>query len=228
MVSKEIFARDSNFIDRTRLSLNEAFFSLKEFETDSSFVDKTVRGQIVETAQGWDPGFNDDIRNNLFDENMDLVSLNIQRGREHGIPGKNFRNYVKLQSLKHFLGYNSYRRMCSSGTYKDVQSFTELNNDDFLSGSDVRRLETHYADVDDIDLFVAGVLEKPHQDALVGPAFKCIIGDQFIRCKYPKRVPVLFVELCVSRLKEGDRFWYENDDPDTNFTPRQLQEIKKV
>ena len=100
--------------------------------------------------------------------------------------------------------------MCSSGTYKDVRSFTELNNDGFLSGSDVRRLETHYDDVDDIDLFVAGVLEKPHQDALVGPAFKCIIGDQFIR------------------LKEGDRFWYENDDPDTRFTPRQLREIKKV
>lgn len=193
MVSKEIFARDSNFIDRTRLSLSETFFDIKEFETDSSFVDKTVRGQIVETAQGWDPGFNDDIRNNLFDEKMDLVSLNIQRGREHGIPG-----------------YNSYRRMCSSGTYKDVQSFTELNNDGFLSGSDVRSLETHYADVDDIDLFPAGVLEKPHQDALVGPAFKCIIGDQFIR------------------LKEGDRFWYENDDPDTRFTPRQLQEIKKA
>ena len=86
--------------------------------------------------------------------------------------------------------------MCKDATYKDVRSFTELNNDDFLSGSDVRRLETHYDDVDDIDLFVAGVLEKPHQDALVGPAFKCIIGDQFIRCsKYLKRVhAALFVE----------------------------------
>ena len=90
MVSREIFARDSNFIDRTQLSLNETFFSLKEFETDANFVDKTVRGQIVETAQSWDPGFNDDIRNKLFDENLDLVSLNIQRGREHGIPGKHF------------------------------------------------------------------------------------------------------------------------------------------
>ena len=90
MVSKEIFARDSNFIDRTRLSLKETFFSLLDFETDTSFVDKTVRGQIVETAQGWDPGFNEDIKNHLFDEDLDLVSLNIQRGREHGIPGKHF------------------------------------------------------------------------------------------------------------------------------------------
>ena len=42
----------------------------------------------METAQGWDPGFNDDNRNNFFDEALDLVSLNINRGREHGIPGK--------------------------------------------------------------------------------------------------------------------------------------------
>ena len=185
MVSREIFARDSNFIDRTQLSLDETFFSLKEFETDANFVDKTVRGQIVETAQGWDPGFNDDIRNKLFDENLDLVSLNIQRGREHGIPGKHllFRNF-KCKLLNTLLGYNSYRQMCASGTYKDVRSFTELNNDGYLSGSDVRKLESHYDHIDDIDLFVAGVLEAPHLDALVGPAFKCIIGDQFIRCKY--------------------------------------------
>lgn len=194
MVSKKVFARDSNFIDRTKLSLNETFFNLKEFENDRDFVDKTTRGQIVETAQGWDPGFNDDVRNNLFDENLDLISLNIQRGREHGIPG-----------------YNSYRGMCSSGTYKEVRSFTELNNDGFLSGSDVRKLERHYDHIDDIDLFVAGVLEAPHLDSLVGPAFKCIIGDQFIR------------------MKEGDRFWYENgEDPETRFTLRQLQAIKRA
>ena len=82
---------------------------------------------------------------------------------------------------QHFLGYNSYRGMCSSGTYKEVRSFSELNNDGFLSGSDVRKLERHYDHIDDIDLFVAGVLEAPHLDSLVGPAFKCIIGDQFIR-----------------------------------------------
>ena len=68
-----------------------------------------------------------------------------------------------------------------------------------------------YEDVDDIDLFVGGTLEENHDDALLGKAFTCIIGDQFIR------------------LKEGDRFYYEHGhDRNTRFSLEQLDEIRKV
>ena len=53
-------------------------------------------------------------------------------------------------------------------------------------------------------------MENPHQDSLVGPAFKCILGDQFIR------------------LKEGDRFWYETNDRITGFTSQQLDAIRQA
>ena len=41
--------------------------------------------------------------------------------------------------------------------------------------------------MDDIDLFVGGFLEPKFDDALVGPVFRCIIGDTFARLKYGDR-----------------------------------------
>ena len=99
-----------------------------------------------------------------------------------------------------YLGYNTYRGLCASGNYKRASTFEDLTSGGFLNFNDVRRLKEVYDHVDDIDLWVGGIMETPHQDSLVGPAFKCIIGDQFIR------------------LKEGDRFWYETEDFTTGFT----------
>jgi len=62
--------------------------------------------------------------------------------------------------------------------------------------------------VDDVDLFVGGLLESA-EEGILGPTFLCLVGDQF------------------QRLKTGDRFWYENSG-DQAFTEQQLAEIKKV
>jgi len=53
--------------------------------------------------------------------------------------------------------------------------------------------------VDDIDLYVGGVLEKPIKEAILGPVFSCIIADQF------------------ASLKDGDRFCYEHGDLPYSF-----------
>jgi hypothetical protein len=73
------------------------------------------------------------------------------------------------------------------------------------------RLEKAYQSPNDIDLFVGGLLETAESGAIVGPTFREIIADQF------------------SRLKRGDRYFYENS-PQINpghFSERQLKEIKK-
>ena len=72
------------------------------------------------------------------------------------------------------------------------------------------QLEKYYSYVDDIDLFVGGVLETPMPGALVGPTFSCIIAKQF------------------HDVRKGDRFWYERYNHITGFSFRQLRELRKV
>ena len=68
-----------------------------------------------------------------------------------------------------------------------------------------------YDHVDDVDLFVGGFLEQRDTPALLGPIFRCIVGDTFVRLKY------------------GDRFWYDlGIDKDTRFTRKQLRQIRKA
>lgn len=62
---------------------------------------------------------------------LDLPAVNIQRGRDHGIPG-----------------YNNYREMC--GLPKAI-SFDDLLGS--MDVSAVRALKSVYDNVNDIDLF---------------------------------------------------------------------------
>ncbi len=49
-------------------------------------------------------------------------------------------------------------------------------------------LKTIYTNVDDIDLYVGGLLEINQQEgALLGPTFVCIIADTFLKLKYDDR-----------------------------------------
>ena len=65
--------------------------------------------------------------------------------------------------------------------------------------------------MDDIDLYLGGFLEAAHEDSILGPVFKCIIGDQF------------------ARLKKGDKFFYDLGlSQQRAFTLGQLEEIRKT
>ena len=137
-----------------------------------------------------DAQFADDITENLFDgavSGMDLVALNIQRGRDHGIPG-----------------YNEYRKICQVG---NARTFDDLSNTISREVSSQReserliqliklffpltfyeqniaKLRRAYQRVEDIDLFVGMYLENGNYNgAFVGRTFLCLIGDQFARSK---------------------------------------------
>ncbi|XP_053605798.1 chorion peroxidase [Plodia interpunctella] len=99
--------------------------------------------------------------------------------------------------------YNEYRRLVGLSPFVDFKQFPP---------SAAQRLSSVYASPEDIDLWVGGLLEEQTEGGVVGPTFALILADQF------------------SRIKRGDRYFYENG-PDVNpgaFTPSQLAEIKKV
>lgn len=133
-------------------------------------IDEATYGLVSQHAEAFDPVFVDDIKNFLFPANnasfgMDLVALNIQRGRDHGMPT-----------------YNEMRRACS---LRPARDFRELGA--FLRPGQAERFAEIYDNVNDIDFWVGGVSEIPLTEGILGPTFACIVGEQFRRTKYGDR-----------------------------------------
>jgi hypothetical protein len=140
------------------LALRDAFFAPHRI-TDEGGIEPLLRGLASQLAQKVDPYVIDDVRNFLFGPpgsgGFDLASLNIQRGRDHGMPSYNdMREAMGLRRARHF---------------DDVSSDPEVR----------RRLAAAYEHVDHIDLWVGSLAEDPARGALVGPLVQAIVADQF-------------------------------------------------
>ncbi|XP_040572178.1 salivary peroxidase/catechol oxidase [Lepeophtheirus salmonis] len=175
--------------DRKTIVLHETNFEPYEMYLKNA-INNLINGITTQRSQDFDASFTQEITRRLFQGNesvgMDLVALNIQRGRDHGI-----QSYVR------------YRRVCGLSEIRTWRDFSQVVSSPEL----VPRLQLIYNDVDDVDVFIGGVMERKGEDGLVGETFRCIIGDQY------------------KKLKSGDRFWYEEEGI---FTPSQLQEIRNA
>ena len=74
------------------MNLREVFFKPSEMKKNAGMLDDLVRGLTSQEGELWDNSFSSDIQDHLFENGnskggLDLVALNIQRGRDHGIPG---------------------------------------------------------------------------------------------------------------------------------------------
>ncbi|CAL4080234.1 unnamed protein product [Meganyctiphanes norvegica] len=129
-------------------------------------MDDILRSLVRQPAQQFDSFVTQDLSNHLFQTprqkfGMDLMSINIHRGRDHGIAT-----------------YNEIRDICG---LPNARTFNDLT--DQIPAQIVQRLQRMYRNVDDIDFFVGGISERPVSGGLLGHTFLCIVGDQFARLK---------------------------------------------
>jgi peroxidase len=150
--------KDGTEIAEGHLALRDAFFNPTRI-TDEGGIDPILRGLAAQRAQSVDPYLVDDVRNFLFGPpgagGFDLASLNIQRGRDHGLAS-----------------YNDMRRAMGLGAAAD---FADVTSDPALQVL----LASAYVDVEDIDLWVGGLAEDPVAGAMVGPLLRAVLVAQF-------------------------------------------------
>ncbi|EFX87542.1 hypothetical protein DAPPUDRAFT_221514 [Daphnia pulex] len=161
-----------------------------------TFIDNALRGLLQTPPQSVDDCFADDITSQLFRGTnalgADLISINMQRGRDHGLPP-----YIIARQTA--MGNNRSNKLPKS--FKDLKS---THSDEVIG-----YLQTVYQSVADIDLYIGGVTENHMPGAVVGPTFGYIIANQFQNLKTSDRFfysdrsqPISFTEKQLKEIKK--------------------------
>ncbi|XP_074870237.1 myeloperoxidase-like [Carettochelys insculpta] len=143
--------------------LSKEFFAMWKIVTQGG-IDPVLRGLMANEAKLMTQKqmVVDELRERLFEQVMriglDLPALNMQRGRDKGLPG-----------------YNSWRRFCG---FSQPRTLSELTN--VLKNADLaKQFLDLYGTADNIDIWIGALAEPFVPSGRVGPTMACILGSQF-------------------------------------------------
>ena len=142
------------------VQLRDAFFNPSIIANNG--IDGILRGVSRQRQMAIDTRIVDDIRNFLFGPpgagGLDLAALNIQRGRDHGLPK-----------------FNKVRQ---------AYNLPATTIDQMTANQDLRdALRSVYGTADHIDAWVGLLSEDKMNTAAVGPTLYRILKDQFLRLR---------------------------------------------
>ncbi|KAJ8252219.1 hypothetical protein COCON_G00215310 [Conger conger] len=127
-------------------------------------IDPVLRGLLFSPAKLQSPGqmMVEELTERLFQAQgglpLDLGALNLQRGRDHGLPG-----------------YSAWRRLCNLSV-----PVTELDLAHVLGNHSLaHKLLGLYGTPHNIDLWVGAISEPPLPGGRVGPLLACLMAKQF-------------------------------------------------
>lgn len=155
-----------NPIPEGNLALRDAFFRPDRIVNEGG-IEPLLRGLASQACSRIDTEIIDDVRNFLFGPpgagGFDLPALNIQRGRDHGLP--------------------SYNAMREAMGLVAKQTFAEISSNPAVQA----RLASVYASVDEVDLWVGALAEDPRSGGHLGELAFRVIRDQFERLRQGDR-----------------------------------------
>ncbi|MEL7472321.1 MAG: peroxidase family protein [Planctomycetota bacterium] len=164
MLNQEYLKLDQggNVTSEGNLSLAASFFDPSVLTADN--MSDIFRGLAWQEANEVDTQVIDEVRNMLFGPpgggfGLDLLSLNLQRGRDHGLPD-----------------YNAMRAALGLGAATD---FSDITSDPALAAE----LASLYGDVDDVDIWIGLMSEDKLAGSGVGETMARILIDQFTRLR---------------------------------------------
>ncbi|XP_076433768.1 lactoperoxidase-like [Peromyscus maniculatus bairdii] len=100
-------------------------------------------------------------------------------------------------------GYNSWRAFCGLSQPKTLEELSAVLRNEVLA----KKLLDLYGTPDNIDIWLGAIAEPLVHRGRVGPLLTCLLGWQF------------------QRIRDGDRFWWENPGV---FTEKQRDSLQKV
>ncbi|XP_068594952.1 eosinophil peroxidase-like [Brachionichthys hirsutus] len=166
MVQPFIFRLDEQYNedpDFPNVLLHRAFFTPWRAVFEDG-LDSILRGLVFRPSKlnTQDQMMHDELRERLFEFSsetaLDLASLNMQRGRDHGIPG-----------------YRTWRRFCNLSEPSNRKQLGKVLKNKALAD----RLLDFYGTPSNIDVWLGGVAEPFVPEGRVGPLFACLITTQF-------------------------------------------------
>lgn len=137
----------------------------------STGLDDAIGGAISTPLGKYDRYFTTELTERLFDKSedllhdrpcgLDLVSLNIQRGRDHGLPSyPHWRKHCRLPSV------DSWAQMAEA-----------------VDPGSLEQMRKIYDSPENVDIYSGALSEPPVKGGIVGPLMTCLLGDQFVRLK---------------------------------------------
>ncbi|XP_012884323.1 PREDICTED: peroxidasin homolog [Dipodomys ordii] len=204
LINPVLYRLDASFqpIPQGHVPLHKAFFSPFRIVNEGG-IDPLLRGLFGVPGKMRVPTqlLNTELTERLFSMArtvaLDLAAMNIQRGRDHGIPP-----------------YHDYRVYCNLSA---AHTFEDLKNE--IKNPEIReKLKRLYGSPLNIDLFPALMVEDVVPGSLLGPTLLCLLSTQFRRLRDGDRLwyenPGVFSPAQLTQIKQTSlaRILCDNSD----------------